>query len=166
MARLPRITRRRKAPGCTKAGREAITANPGDLFLEWEQFLASTFGKRRAHGLAGVLDTEWSEEWLARLLRAVRQHVAYSACNTDRLHREALLGLCDRAKADLGMYRGVNNRAAFGVLMLCRIVFELLGEQPGHWRERVVNRPEQWRLNSTRTLNYSQNAQLAFPDFP
>jgi hypothetical protein len=132
---------------------------PGDLFLEFEHFLSSVFGKAGTHGLVGYLRDNWSSEWLARLLAALRQYVAHNTTRTDRLHREELLRLCDRARTEIRRYRQRDERAAFAVLMLSRVVFELLGEQPRHWARRRVNRPEHWRLDARRALAYSQSPQ-------
>ena len=146
--------RRNKAK---KSRFQDTTAPRGELFLEFEHFLSFVFGKAGTHGLAGYLRDDWSRKWLARLLAALRQYVAHNATRTDRLHREELRRLCDRACTEVRGYRDPDQRAAFAVLMLTRIVFELLGGQPNHWERRRVNRPQHWRLDAHRALAYSQS---------
>lgn len=148
----------RKKDASVKKGRIQDGAPPtGDLFLEFEHFFSHVFGKAGTHGLAGYLRDNWPAEPLSRLLAALREYVAHNTSRTDRLHREELLRLCDRARTEIRSHRQRDQRAAFAVLMLTRIVFELLCGQPRHWQRRRVNRPEHWRLDARRALAYSQS---------
>ena len=45
----------------------------------------------------------------------------------------------------------------FGIIALIRLCFLLLGDEPNHWRKRVVNKPQHYLLQGFRTAHFAQS---------
>lgn len=125
--------------------------------IEVEYFFSFMFGKQSTHGLAGHYSIgEWN-----RLCKRLMEHLEkYIAANveTDRAHLRMIKQRLDSMEKALTP-RARHSREPLLLRALSELILLLLGDMPDHWDKKTVNRPEYYRLDHRRRLQYYQSRQ-------
>jgi hypothetical protein len=125
--------------------------------LSVEHFLSYMFGKNSTHGLAGSSSkSDWTKlckKLILHLEKYVEQNIY-----TDRIHLQRIKLQIDALRASLSVKVGPA-RDPLLFAAFCKLCLLLMGDLPDHWRKKVVNRPEYFRLNPRRSLLYVQSRQ-------
>lgn len=124
--------------------------------IEIEHLMTFLFGKRSTHGLVGFHSLGTWKKQVRRMVRAVHRATYVNIDSGDRFHKKWLLGLCDRADAEIRSARTKDDLHLLTIRFLAQMVFRLLGDMPNHWSNRTVNRLSDWRLDKNRKLIYAQ----------
>ncbi|MFC1893796.1 hypothetical protein ACFLYR_07230 [Chloroflexota bacterium] len=126
--------------------------------ISFEILLTRLFGKRSYHGFSEIHDINSWKKHIIKLIGAIRKSILVNVDTTDSLHISTLLRSCNEAKDEINKATVKNQINTSAIEHLAEIVFELMGRMPDHRDYKVINRPEHWKLDSYRKLNYTQTS--------
>jgi len=126
------------------------------LPLSFEYLMTFLFGKLNYHGYVGsVGKTTWKKD-MQKIIKYIKKTILLNV-HSDNYHKSKLMRICDELTEKIKKSKRIEEVNILIIQEFTRLIFNLLGNMPDHWRRRQPYKDLYWTFDGHRSLCYTQN---------
>lgn len=125
------------------------------ISLSFEHMMSYLFGEKNYHGHVGwVKKSEWKKD-LLKIIKYIKKTIEVNI-ESDRYHQNKLKSLLDLEKR-IKKYKDINDINIEIIEIFTIVIFELIGNLPGHLHCKHPYGDNYWKLGGFRKIIYLQS---------